>query len=242
MKTVVLVRHGRSALEDRAANHLRNRGFTLEERLPCEGDALPALTEEHAGVIIYGGPFAVHETERHPFLKAEMRLAEQAMARDLPLLGLCQGAQQIAHLLGARVGPQEKRLCEFGYYPLWPAAAGREIIPRGLIVPQAHHHGFEVPVGADLLAASDFYPHQAFRFGQRSFALQFHPEATADQMRSWQRLIGSEFFGRPGAQSAAQQNQEMATHEPALDAWFRGFLDQLFSAAGAPAAERRESA
>jgi GMP synthase (glutamine-hydrolysing) len=53
-----------------------------------------------------------------------------------------------------------------------------------------HWHGdtFDVPQGAVHLAATPVYTNQAFAWGERGLAIQFHPEVTARGIERW--LIG----------------------------------------------------
>lgn len=108
------------------------------------------------------------------------------MRRDVPMLGICQGAQAIAHVLGAGVGPIPGDPHEFGYYPDYGTPAARNSIPEVLHVAQAHFHEFDLPVGAELLATGDPFPHQAFRYGEHTCAFQFHPDVTIAGFRRWQ--------------------------------------------------------
>ena len=82
------------------------------------------------GAVVYGGPFSVFETDAHPFLNDEYRFIDACMTRGVPLLGICQGSQQIAHHLGAHVGPKSGETCEFGYYEVTPTADGFAAILR----------------------------------------------------------------------------------------------------------------
>ena len=105
-KRVVLIRHGDHPADDRVVSYIRNRNIEPEVRRPFRGDALGDIDASVAASIVYGGPFNVFETERHGFLNDEHRWIEQCIARDVPLLGICQGAQSVALVLGARVGPK----------------------------------------------------------------------------------------------------------------------------------------
>lgn len=59
---------------------------------------------EHEGLtIILGGPIGVYETEDYPFLTEEIQYLQQRLAKNLPTIGICLGAQLIAHALGAKV-------------------------------------------------------------------------------------------------------------------------------------------
>jgi GMP synthase (glutamine-hydrolysing) len=177
--------------------------------------------------VIHGGPFNVFETGRHRFLIDEHRWAEQCMARGVPLLGICQGAQSIAHVLGARVGPKESEPHEFGYYPLSPTEAGEALFPSEFHVCQCHFHEFAIPDGAELLASSDAFPNQAMRYGERTYGFQFHAEVTRAGFRRWQEKPWAA-FGKPGAQTREEQDRLGVLHDAAQHDWFMGFLDRLF--------------
>ena len=166
--------------------------------------------------------------------------------RELPLLGICQGAQSIAYVLGAEVGPPASGLHEFGYYELTPTAAGiaENFMPAPLVATQAHFHTFALPEGATLLASSELYPNQAYRHGTNTYGLQFHAEVTIEGFRRWQAADWAA-YGKPGAQTREEQDALMLAHDAAQGAWFYEFLESLFGSrladgdAFAPATTRR---
>ncbi len=227
---VVLIRHGEGPADDRVVTYFRSRGLEPELRYPFKGDRLGDVDDSVAASVLYGGPFDVFEADRHPFLIDEHRWAAQCMALGIPLLGICQGAQSIAHVLGARVGPKAGEPHEFGYYPVHRTEAGADYFPEQLHVAQAHYHGFELPRGAELLAYGDSFPVQAMRYGETTFAFQFHAEVTRDGFRRWQNRPWAA-FGKPGAQSRARQDELAAAHDQEQHDWFMGFLDRLFASA-----------
>lgn len=229
---IILIQHGNGPKDDRASAWLAAQGFALDWRHPFRGDSLPESAEGIAGTILYGGPQPVTEIERYPFLAEEARWVERCMAAGLPTLGICLGGQVIAHALGAEVGPHAEGLHEFGYYALTPTEAGAGTIPDDLVVPQAHYHQFGLPDGATLLARSGLYQRQAFRYGDTTFAFQFHPEVTRQIFRRWQAAEWAS-YDKPGAQTRAEQNKLGERHDPVLDRWFQAFLEGLF---GRPAA------
>ncbi len=224
---LVLVRHGDEPEDDRVVTFAARAGFHTATFRPFAGDALPDPGPDTAGAVIYGGPFSVFEEDAHPFLRDEARFARACIDRGIPLLGICQGAQQIARLLGAGVGPLPGDPCEFGYYPVEPTPEGRDVLPGPLTVTQSHFHMFDVPQGAVRLAGSSVFPNQAFRYGDRTFGLQFHPEVTPDGFRRWQDAPWAR-YGQTGAQSREEQDRLMAAHDSAQEAWFLAFLTRLF--------------
>lgn len=225
-KRVLLVRHGDEPADDRVVTWLTQAGYTVDARKPFAGELLGEVTEDLAATVIYGGPHNVYETEKHPFLNEEYRWIDACLNADVPMLGLCQGAQQIAHHLGAWAGAKPHETYEFGYYRLDPESGASDFLPAPMWVTQAHFHTFDLPKGAELLARSEVYENQAFRVGPQVYGFQFHPEVTIEGFRRWQ--IGKEdLFGRNGVQTLAEQNRLMHLHDAQQSAWFYGFLDQL---------------
>ncbi|MGE0502430.1 MAG: glutamine amidotransferase [Rhizobiaceae bacterium] len=227
MRRLVLVRHDRGPRDDRVSNYSVSAAFEADYRHPFDGEALPEPGADIAGAIVFGGKYEVYETTKYPFLRDEARWIESCMRRGIPVLGICQGAQQLAHTLGARVGPPQSGMHEFGYYRLRPTDAGRAFIPDALVVAQAHFHAFDIPAGGEKLASSDLYDNQAFRYGDTTFGLQFHPEVTIEGFRRWQAAPWA-MYGRPGVQSREEQDELMVAHDRAQAAWFYDFLGRLF--------------
>ena len=229
-RKVVLIHHGESRYKDRAADQLEQLGYDVVNLHLYAGDKLPILNADIAGTVVYGGKYCITDIPNMPFLQDEMHWIEACMTAGLPVLGLCQGAQMIAHSLGAEVGPLDGEPCEFGYYTL--ETLDPEFMPVGLRVPQAHFHAFGLPEGAKLLARSADFPHQAFRYGEKIYGFQFHPEVTAPMFKDWQDAPWSrEHDTRAGVQSHAEQEALSEETHRAVDPWFRAFLTKLFGAA-----------
>ena len=169
------------------AEEAESRGIRLEVRRMDRGDAVPSV-EEIDGVIVMGGPMSVHSTADHPHLVHERRLLRDAAERELPILGVCLGAQLLAAALDARVerGP----VAEIGIGAITLTLEGRSdpvLGPDGDSVPVVHWHEetFHVPEGGVLLAESAVYRNQAFRLGERAYAFQFHLEVDRALADAW---------------------------------------------------------
>src|SRR2546423_6389675 len=77
-------------------------GFELDERNLLRGDPLPR-PDDVAGIVAFGGCQSVREIDRYPYLVSEAELLREAVARGLPVFGICLGGQLLAHALGAPV-------------------------------------------------------------------------------------------------------------------------------------------
>lgn len=230
-RRLVLIRHGNDPLDDRVATFAALHGLAIEVRRPFSGDQLSDLADvdpsDFAGTVVYGGPFVVTESEAHPFLADEHRWIEHCIANKVPQLGICQGAQSIAHVLGAAVGPPEHGYSEFGYYEIRPTSQGTDFLSAPVVVSQNHFHEFDIPDGAVRLAESDTFPNQAFRYGTCTYGVQFHPEVTIEGFRRWQHAPWAR-WSMAGAQTQEEQTRLMHEHDASQAEWFYGFLESLF--------------
>jgi GMP synthase (glutamine-hydrolysing) len=230
-KRVVLVRHGDDPPDDRVYTFLVSNGFEPVLKKPFAGEALDPPDGSVVGAVVYGGKYPAYETAEYPFLNDEYRFIDAVMKRGLPLLGICLGAQQIAYHLGAKVGPVEGDVSEFGYYRIEPTGNAGDFLTKPLHVSQLHYHTFGIPNGAERLAASELFPNQAFRYGDKTYGVQFHPEVTIEGFRRWQNSRWVR-YGKPGAQTREEQDQLMYAHDAAQADWFYGFLGRLFGTNG----------
>ncbi|MEM9159543.1 MAG: glutamine amidotransferase [Verrucomicrobiota bacterium] len=228
MARIILIRHENDPLDDRITGFIRRHGLSFEVRRPFLGESLGPVDSSVAATVIYGGSFNVFEEDRYPFLREENAWIESCIAQEIPLLGICQGAQSIARVLGAYAGPPDEKRCEFGYYEITATEAGKAYFPDTLTVPESHYHEFHLPKGADLLARSASFERQAFKYGKNVFAFQFHPEVVPSGFQRFQKR-NTGHYAMPGAQDLQTQNALMQRHDTALDDWFAGFMEEFFA-------------
>jgi GMP synthase (glutamine-hydrolysing) len=236
--TAILISHDLAELnDDRVSAFLKSKDFNLLWTCPAEGDSIPPVDETTAVLIVYGGKYGVPDKDTYTFLRDEMRTIGNALKCDIPVLGICLGAQLLAHELGARVGPHPQGRHEYGYYPLSPTPEGRALIPQDLMALQSHYHQFDLPKGAERLANTELYENQAFRYGEKAFGLQFHPEASRSSLERWISRRGERNYAR-GAHPPGRQLADHARYDAALGDWFNGFLAKW----SAPALEKSRAA
>lgn len=170
---------------------LKRAGFRIRYvNFARQPDAEPALNG-YDGLVILGGPMSVNDDHRLPHLLREMKLIEEAMARNLPVLGICLGAQLIAKTLGAGVYPNHEK--EIGWYDVSPTEHAQSDTLLGDLgetekIFQWHGETFDIPQTAVHLAFSSLCANQAFRYGDKVYGFQFHLEVDAPMIHRWLRV------------------------------------------------------
>ncbi len=188
---VLIVKNVLSEGAGTITDHLNNEHipFTIIEA--SIGDVLPD-THSFTHLVIMGGPMAVYEMHRYAYLQNEALLIDCAIKANKRVLGVCLGAQMIAHVLGARVYAGLRK--EIGWYEVDLTEDGtKDPFMSVLAIPgkkaaevfQWHGDTFDLPGGAVCLASSSLYPNQAFRYQDGIYALQFHIEVTPVIVHDW---------------------------------------------------------
>ncbi|MBO1531410.1 type 1 glutamine amidotransferase [Psychrobacter sp. F1192] len=130
-----------------------------------DNDTLPN-PDRFDWLIVMGGPMSVHDEEKHPWLIAEKRLIKQSMAAGKTVIGVCLGAQLVAHCLGSSVQPSGVK--EIGWLPMRLTPAGQahpllqDLPKQDFNVLHFHGDGFDCPTGASIIASSDAWANQGF--------------------------------------------------------------------------------
>lgn len=197
---------------------------------PLEGDALPDHAEV-AGALVMGGPMNVDDIDRYPALGEEREWLAEGLRCDLPLLGVCLGAQLLAQALGAEVRPGEGPEVGFAevevHDPADPILGG--LAPSSTVL---HWHGdvFDLPPGAQSLATSAKTEHQAFRAGN-AWGVLFHAEADAALVETWLReptmaeearqAIGEDATGDLPRRAGQIEPDLIARSQPGFEAFAR---------------------
>jgi GMP synthase (glutamine-hydrolysing) len=220
---------------------------TLHERIRARGhrirfhnfhrapEAQPSL-DRYRGLIVLGGPMNVMDQQQHPHLTTELKAIEMALKQGKPVLGICLGAQLLAHVLGAPIRRHSQH--EIGWYDLHTTDAGRSDPVLGGLgerAPVFQWHGctFDLPAGAVQLARTETCEQQAFRWSDKAYGFQFHMEADAALIERWLQIpayreeLAAAGLGHDAEAIRAATSTMLARMQPLAEDAFNRFLDLL---------------
>ncbi len=182
---VISVTHGPSVPGGVFDEVVEEAGHELERWVvPVGGTPQPASSYD--AVMVFGGSMHPDQDDRFGWLEREEGFLRSALEDDVPLLGVCLGAQMIARAAGAEVWPAREPEIGWHEVELTPDGAADPVLgalPERASAFQWHSYTFGIPEGGAELASSPVCT-QAFRVG-RAWGLQFHAEVTLPMVRAW---------------------------------------------------------
>ena len=183
------------------ATWLVMQGYSVDTCHLYRGDALPEAKDIH-WLVIMGGPMGVGDEQAFPFLVGEKAFIQECVQRQIPVIGICLGAQLLADILGAPV--RRNAETEIGWFPVSPTS-DHPLAQLFADEPEVlHWHGdtFAIPDDATALLSSTACANQAFLYENRVLGLQFHLEMTADGVASICEACADELVPAPWVQDA----------------------------------------
>ena len=212
MASVLIIKTG-STLPDLKRSQGDFEDWTLSGMGLAQGAAQVADVTAGDPLPHYGSVRAVVITGSHSMVTDRLEWSERAAdwlrgaaSRRIPTLGICYGHQLLAHALGGEVGENPRGL-EYGTFEvsLLDAARGDPLLGglgSPLQVQLCHVQSvLRLPAGAVPLVSDAQGAHHAFRMGDTTWGVQFHPEFNAGVVRAYIEHMGSRL-------AAQKQNAE----------------------------------
>ncbi|CAA6696425.1 MULTISPECIES: type 1 glutamine amidotransferase [unclassified Lentimonas] len=204
----------------------QQRGHELEVVEVYRNPPLPA-PQTFDMLLVMGGPMNIYEDNIYPWLTKEKSYIRSAIAAGKHVIGVCLGAQLIAHVLGAPVTAGANK--EIGWFPIQPSVDCPTTLPLPEELRVLHWHGdtFAIPQGAHAIAQSDACANQGFLCRDRVLALQCHLEMTPQSLALLIAACSNELVDAPYIQDAATMHAEPEATYEAMQAVLFEMLDAL---------------
>jgi GMP synthase (glutamine-hydrolysing) len=140
-------------------------------------------------LVVLGGSMGADDEATHPWLAPVKQLARDAVAQELPTLGICLGHQLVAAALGGTVA-RNPRGQQVGLFQVgWLPEAEQDALVSGMGPVRGVQWNDDVvtrlPDDAVALARTDTGELQVARFGPLAWGVQLHPEVDEPVVRSW---------------------------------------------------------
>lgn len=200
---------------------------------------LPPQPETFDLLVVMGGPMSVNDELEHRWLSPEKQLIADCLTQGRGVLGICLGAQLIASVLGSRIYPAKHK--EIGWFEVQKTRTQPSDDSLLCDLPETflplHWHGetFDVPTGATHLASSEACHCQAFQWGDRVLALQFHMETTMDSLKALIQGARSDLTEAPWIQSQQVLEADAARRTSTLGMLLEKVLDRWADSITRPA-------
>ena len=216
MKVLVLKPH-RLSLTGHVGEAADTRGIQMVDHVLSEDGPIPSVSAFDA-VFVMGSPWSVYGPEVAPWIDGALEAVRDAVARDVPVLGVCFGAQAFAHAMGGKARPANDH--EVGWRTV--ETDDPALIPAG---PWFMWHGdtFDLPPEATAVARTTNGV-QAFAQGQH-LCVQFHPEATYEMVAAWMDHDDTDF--RRVGMDPAEVLSETKRREPEARERAAALLDRF---------------
>jgi GMP synthase-like glutamine amidotransferase len=193
------------------------RGAELIDHVLSEGGVPPSIAS-HEALVVMGAPWSVYGDEVAPWIEGALAAIRDAVAHDVPVLGVCFGAQAFAQAMGGRARPADDQ--EVGWRKV--QTTDPKTVPEG---PWFMWHGdtFDLPPGATAIATTPVGV-QAFTMGPH-LCVQFHPEATPEMIEDWLGHSDADF--RRAGIEPADVLEESRRREPEAKARAAALVDRF---------------
>jgi len=157
-----------------------------------EGINVPQQLDDVSGLIFMGGSMNV--TDPLQWVGDEKKLIRNAIAQNIPVMGICLGAQLMSAALDGKITHDQKM--EIGWHAIEAVDQQHQLdwlndLPDEFIPFHWHADTFSIPEGATALFNSHCRNNQAFVL-DNNIAMQFHLEMTIEMVEEWVRRFGED--------------------------------------------------
>ncbi|MFD4557973.1 methyltransferase domain-containing protein [Streptomyces sp. NPDC058469] len=205
---------------------LEAAGLAMRVCRTWAGDPVPDTADDLVGLVVMGGAMAAYED--FPSRSAELALLRAALAAEVPVLGVCLGAQLLAVAAGGVARPGNGTQVGWADVRMTDAARADALfgaVPERLRVLHWHGDTMDLPAGATLLASCDQYPVQAYRIGGSAWGMQFHLEVDEAAVGAFADAFPEEAATAPGVvESASAELAVLARHRDGVFERFAAFV------------------
>ena len=244
MPVIVAIQNGPSAPINLMGKWLTGAGFEIRTIHAYAKQPLPKNVAELqrylggpelAALIPLGGSIGALDDEEAPWLPIERGLIADAVSKNLPVLGICLGAQLLAVSLDGAIDKGMKP--EIGLRDIHMSTAHDpifgELASKQLPTIQWHQDVVSrLPSEAISLASSSHCQNQIYRVGRIHYGLQFHPEADPTIVRMWEKKADeayrrSEMKSGIAEEVASKMSEMEALWKETIMRWAAMVFDQL---------------
>lgn len=233
MKPVAIFRH--TAFEGAAyfATFLTAHSIRFQMFAVDRGDSLPLSADDFSGLCFMGGPMSVNDPL--PWIAQECALIRDAVAKDIPVIGHCLGAQLMSKALGGNITKSPVKEIGWGSAEAEDNETARHWLGRewrnsrgDLTVFQWHGETFSIPSGATRILSNGYCANQAFVLGPH-LAMQCHVEMTPEMIIRWCQSWPDEVAGLSPLPQSIQTPEIMQLATATNLVAMRLLADQLYS-------------
>jgi GMP synthase (glutamine-hydrolysing) len=182
MRPIAILQHESTQGPGVLRDHLDEKGIPYRLIYPARDGKGPLDARNFSGIVVLGSDHCVNENLQ--WIDDEQTLLQDAIRRDIPVLGHCFGAQMLARAMGAKVS---RNICpNIGWSPIWITPPGQQYmgLPRQATIFNWHYDTFEIPAGAMRTMYGSHCLNKGFLRG-RHWAFQGHLEVTEESVRKW---------------------------------------------------------
>jgi GMP synthase-like glutamine amidotransferase len=192
MKPIRIFRHLVCQHPGYLGEYLQQRSIPWEMVCVDEAHPINPRTDDVSALIFMGAGVSVND--QLSWMAGELALMRKAVQEDLPILGICFGAQMMSRALDGMVTRGSDM--EIGWHPVRVIPQNDQTgwlqgLPDSFMAFHWHADTFTLPSGSRWILQSDCYPHQGFALGDH-LGLQFHLEMTPKMVKNWIERYGSD--------------------------------------------------